>query len=148
VAKTGEKVGETFSGRYRASLEAEYVPVAVKLVQMRAQEDQRLLRLSNEVKILRTLENSLHTVKLLKHFHTNANQFLVYECCEGGPLTSHMAGQPVPIGEVHRILADLSAALDSLYSHGVVHRDLCPENVWQTLGGTYKLWGFDQAMLN
>ena len=51
------------------------------------------------------------------------------ECCRGGELTEHLAGHEYPEKAVAVLIRQLLEALHYLHSHGVVHRDVKPENL-------------------
>lgn len=51
------------------------------------------------------------------------------EYCEGGELTEHLAAHEFPELAVVVLMRQLLEALHYLHSHGVVHRDVKPENL-------------------
>jgi serine/threonine protein kinase len=55
--------------------------------------------------------------------------FLVMRYMPGGSLAERIERGPIPVAEVARILADVSAGLDEAHAKGIVHRDLKPGNI-------------------
>jgi serine/threonine protein phosphatase PrpC len=72
--------------------------------------------------------------------------YLVMEFLEGRTLDVAMReSRPMPEAEALRIVSDLCAALDHLHGHGVVHRDLKPQNVMLCNDGTLRIMDFGIA---
>lgn len=46
-----------------------------------------------------------------------------------GSLTKQLAGGPLPIPLIARVLFRVSEALDKAHSHGIIHRDIKPSNI-------------------
>ncbi|KAJ0402139.1 hypothetical protein P43SY_000454 [Pythium insidiosum] len=84
---------------------------------------------------------------LLVHLHwafqTKSSLFLVMDYCPGGELSSHLHSSERFDEEVARFYAaELVLALEHLHRHGIVYRDLKPENVLLTEEGHLKLVDF------
>ena len=71
--------------------------------------------------------------------------FLVMEWIEGRSLKDVVADGPLPEQEARRITLQLLAALEHAHEHGIVHRDIKPQNVLITPDGTAKLTDFGIA---
>jgi len=69
------------------------------------------------------------------------------EYLEGETLRKIMSRGPVPVQEAVDILHQVLEALDYAHRMGVVHRDVKPENIFLTPGGTVKLTDFGIARL-
>src|SRR5581483_4782827 len=48
---------------------------------------------------------------------------------EAGPLRARLTRGPVAVSEAVRVLREVADALDYAHRHGVVHRDVKPENI-------------------
>ncbi len=71
--------------------------------------------------------------------------FLVMEWIEGRSLKDVVADGPLPEQEARRITLQLLAALEHAHEHGIVHRDIKPQNVLIAPDGTAKLTDFGIA---
>jgi serine/threonine-protein kinase len=61
--------------------------------------------------------------------------YVVMEMLDGEPLATRLRLGPMPWREATAICADIADALATAHEHGVVHRDLTPENVMLTSVG-------------
>jgi len=80
---------------------------------------------------------------------TRTEPYLVLEYVDGENLRVVLRGGPdrVPIDTVIDWGRQLAAALAYLHAHGVVHRDMKPENILVTRDGSLKISDFGTAML-
>jgi len=74
-----------------------------------------------------------------------------YIACEylaGGDLRGALraAGGPLPLERALDVARDICRALAFAHSHGIVHRDVKPENVWLSVDGSAKLGDFGLAL--
>lgn len=64
----------------------------------------------------------------------------------GGDLAERLArAESMPIGEIVRLLAQMSAGCQAIHDAGIVHRDLKPENILLTKEGNVKIADFGIA---
>jgi eukaryotic-like serine/threonine-protein kinase len=72
--------------------------------------------------------------------------YVVQEFVDGGTLADLIAraglSQPLDLEHGLRIALDISAALEHAHQHGIIHRDVKPENIWLTSDGRAKLGDF------
>jgi serine/threonine-protein kinase len=77
--------------------------------------------------------------------------YLVMELLEGESLEQRLArGSPLPMAEAVKVGVQILSALEAAHAHGVVHRDLKPDNVWLSpspSGAHVKLLDFGIAKL-
>lgn len=87
-----------------------------------------------------------HIVPLWAHWENDDNVFLVMEYCQKKDLFSHLHGENVgAVTErcaVRRIIRPTLLALRYLHMHGIVHRDVKPENIVFGENATLKLIDF------
>jgi Tol biopolymer transport system component len=76
-----------------------------------------------------------------------AVDYLVMEHIEGETLANRLLKGPLPIDQVLRYAGEIADALDRAHRHGVIHRDLKPQNIMLTKSGA-KLLDFGLAKLS
>lgn len=79
--------------------------------------------------------------QLYDYVETEQGDFLVMEYIEGQPLYKTPLTEPQKL----QVLADLASALAVAHEHGVVHRDLKPDNIMITGQGQLKVLDFGIA---
>jgi serine/threonine-protein kinase len=81
----------------------------------------------------------------------DGRQYLVMELLQGETLGARMARAPVPLAEACAVMKQLARALGAAHAHGVIHRDLKPDNVFLVTvdgGSMVKLLDFGIAKLS
>ncbi|HVS01681.1 MAG TPA: protein kinase [Thermoanaerobaculia bacterium] len=78
-----------------------------------------------------------------------AGTFIAMEYVRGTNLKEILrGGEPLPLGDVSRIVSQIADALDYAHGKGVIHRDIKPANVILTADGQVKITDFGIARLN
>lgn len=116
-----------FRGRQREN----HLPVAIKSITKKSLAKSQSL-LGKEIKILRELSALHHenVVKLLACTEKEHSVFLVMEYCNGGDLADYLNVKGTLSEDTIRLfLCQLASAMKALYTVGVVHRDLKPQNI-------------------
>lgn len=85
-------------------------------------------RFAREVKLAARLQHA-NIVPVLTAGDTGALPFYTMPFVEGQSLRKRLAPGPLPVAEVITILRDVTRALAYAHEHGVVHRDIKPDNV-------------------
>lgn len=87
-------------------------------------------------------------VEVTEFGYEGCRPFLVMELVEGETLQECIERRgPLPVEDVSRIGAELAAALAHAHEHGVLHRDLKPDNVLLDESGAVRVVDFGLAKL-
>ena len=76
-----------------------------------------------------------------------ASPYIVTELLEGETLRERMGGRPLPVRKAVDYAAQIANGLAAGHEHGVVHRDIKPDNVFVTTDGRIKILDFGLAKL-
>jgi eukaryotic-like serine/threonine-protein kinase len=128
--------------------DADGTPVARKRVHVHgsaAQVDQAHRRLHREAELLRRLDHP-GIVRLLEMEDEGTDLVLVMPFLPGGTLADRVAATgPLPVPQVAYLLDALLDALAAAHRHGVVHRDIKPDNILFDVSGRPALADFGVA---
>ena len=109
--------------------------VAVKVLPEHLSSDpERRERFQREAKIVSGL-NHPHICRLYDLGAHDGIEYMVLELIEGETLQSRLACGPLPLSEALDYAIQVAEALDEAHKHGVIHRDLKPNNVMLTASG-------------
>lgn len=73
---------------------------------------------------------------------------LVTEDIPGQPLRQHIKKQNLPLNQKLDFIGEVLIALDHAHKHGVIHRNLTPDNILIGIDGQIRLIGFDYAQIS
>jgi tetratricopeptide (TPR) repeat protein/predicted Ser/Thr protein kinase len=120
--------------------------VAIKVLYPQFGEDLAYIqRFHREAKLASTLSDP-HVVRVLDYGATRDVHYLVMEYIEGQTLRDVIDERSsMPWREALHILDQLAEALEHAHLHGVVHRDIKPQNLMLTEAGTLKVLDFGIA---
>ncbi|HVU02254.1 MAG TPA: protein kinase [Polyangiaceae bacterium] len=146
-------IGEGGMGTvYEARHETLGTVVALKFLHPDLQASPALVaRFLQEARVSASLRNP-HVTQVMDVDQTpDGAAYLVMELLHGESLEKRMEKQsPLPLAEAVDIALQTLSALEAAHSHGVVHRDLKPDNVWLSptpAGAFVKLLDFGIAKL-
>lgn len=122
--------------------------VAVKFLKEEFFENEELVRrFKNESKAI-SLLNHESIIKVLDFNITNEEKYLVVEYIEGVTLKEFIENRGKLTWEETILFANIILnALEHAHNHGVVHRDLKPQNIMLTRDGQLKIMDFGIARL-
>ena len=156
------KIGSLLDGRYRITARvghggmAEVYEstdvmtkrvVAIKLIREDVMSNPvNLMRFQNEASIAASL-NHPNIVKVYNHGTVQGVPYIANEFIKGQNLKDVLDFRgALPILEAVDMLLQVSSALAYAHSHGIVHRDVKPDNIYVMGDGTVKLGDFGIAL--
>jgi len=107
--------------------------VVVKVLSPELAQGLSVERFEREIQTAAALQQA-NIVPVLSAGDTNGLPFYMMPFVEGESLRSRLARGPLSVTEVISVLRDVSKALAYAHRHGVVHRDIKPDNVLQSEG--------------
>ena len=104
-------------------------------------------RFLEEARTLMEFVGNEHIVRIHNQFEENGTAYFSMEYVEGIDLKNFLLqrGTPLPVHEANRILLPIMEALQWVHSKGIIHRDISPDNIMITKGGSAKLIDFGAA---
>ena len=106
-------------------------PVAIKMIRSEFLNDKEIVELfRREASILHNLAHDA----IVRYFVFSVDPdlhraYLATEFVEGPSLTNKFATGPMPLGDVQILRRRIASALEVAHQHGVVHRDISPDNI-------------------
>jgi formylglycine-generating enzyme required for sulfatase activity/dienelactone hydrolase len=113
---------------YLARDERHHRTVAVKLLRSDLAASIGAERFLREIRIAANLQHP-HILTLIDSGTDGDRLYYVMPFAEGMSLRDRLAAGPLPVSDVVRFLRDVLDALAYAHAHGIVHRDVKPDNI-------------------
>ncbi|MBW2386467.1 MAG: protein kinase, partial [Deltaproteobacteria bacterium] len=124
--------------------------VALAIIKAEGLDEAGRVRAGREAKAMARLGDHPNIVTVHDIGEENGLLFIVSQFMAGGDLEHALIqkaeNRRVPLEDTLRIAIQLCSALGHAHSHGVVHRDMKPGNIWLAEDGTAKLGDFGLAL--
>jgi len=139
-------IGEGGMSRvYLASREGDDEPLVVKILRHEVTSDKVALeRFIEEYNLVERIR-SRHVARVFTHGVSGDLAYLVMEFFDGGDLNKRLAGKALEPEECLKIFRELMFALGDIHEHGVLHRDLKPQNLMFRSDGSLAVLDFGIA---
>lgn len=126
-----ERIGSGGSSRvYRATQEAFARDVALKVLSADMVTDEHRNRFTKEALALGPVSAHPNIVTVLDAGVTRSGEpYLALELFEQGTYAERVRSGPIPIAEVLRTGVKIASALETAHQHGLIHKDIKPENI-------------------
>ncbi len=101
----------------------------------------------HEAQILTSIKSMHGIVRLLGFFQQNNTAYIVMEFLDGVSLRQYlnMRGKRIPLREALNIMRPVLDSLFMLHQHGIIHKDISPENIIVVKNRYVKLIDFGAA---
>jgi serine/threonine protein kinase len=122
-------------------------PVSLKVFPESLSNDpEKLARLGREARVALQLEEDFYVVKTLQVGRAGDTSFIAFEELRGETLQQRLSR----IGRLSfesacQLIQQAALGLDYLHRQGIVHRDICPANLWIDNEGYLKIMEFSGA---
>ncbi|MCR5184735.1 MAG: protein kinase [Bacilli bacterium] len=120
--------------------------VAIKLIREDVMSNPiNFRRFQNEATIAASLKHD-NIVKVYNHGTTEGRPYIVNEYINGQTLKDVLDfNTKMSLQEAMSVMVQLTAALEYAHSHGIIHRDIKPHNLYMLTDGSIKLGDFGIA---
>lgn len=123
--------------------------VAAAVFKAAGSDDTAIHRARREAEAMAKLGEHANVVNVYDFGEESGQLYLISQYMAGGDLydlLSDAADHRLAVEEVVRIGMDIASGLAHAHAHGVVHRDVKPQNVWLTPDGAAKIGDFGLAV--
>ncbi|MEV6268065.1 protein kinase [Kribbella sp. NPDC051936] len=144
--RTSEILGHGGMGEvYRGCDEILGRPVAVKLLRPDLRDPFAAARFRREARAAAMVRDP-HVVAVYDFGHSNGEYYLVMELLEGRSVAHELALHgPLPPDRAVSIVQQVARGLAAAHRHGIVHRDIKPDNLLIDVDGSVKIADFGIA---
>ncbi len=120
-------------------------PVTIKVLSQKFLANREVVqRFFNEAEIIGMADHP-NIIKLFGHGTWSGGLYIAMEFVHGISLRQYMLQTPLSLKRSLEVILEIAYALCHLHTHGVIHRDMKPENILVTEGGSIKVIDFGIA---
>ena len=119
--------------------------VALAIVVGAGGSDSSRARVAREARVTGRLGDHPNVITVYDTGELEGVPYLVLRAMPGGSLADALGERRPPLAQAIRIGREIATALAHAHAHGVVHRDVKPDNVWLTGDGGIALGDFGVA---
>jgi serine/threonine protein kinase/tetratricopeptide (TPR) repeat protein len=119
---------------------------ALKFLPSRFHSPERVLRLEREARSASAL-NHPHILTIYDFGQQNGRDFIASEFVEGRTLRDHISANDLTLNQILEVAIQVTSALGTAHSAGIIHRDIKPENIMLRPDGYAKVLDFGLAKL-
>jgi len=143
--RLGKKIGQGGMGAVFRAQDLELgEDVAIKFLQAGMVDEEIIGRFRQEVSLSRQFSHP-NVIRMYDIGSWGENKFMTMEVLEGQDLGSIVRPGPLPVDQGLELLIQAANALAVVHDHGVVHRDVKPDNFFLTSDGVLKVMDFGIA---
>ena len=121
--------------------------VALKVLPPEASEPDRVRRFEQEARAVAALRHP-HILAVYDVGSHEGQPYIVLELLEGETLRQRLSRGPLPVSKVVELGVQICQGLAAAHAHGVVHRDLKPDNLFLAREGGVRILDFGLAKLH
>ncbi len=102
-------------------------------------------RFLTEAKNMATFSKEKDIVNVYDYFEENQTAYIIMEYIEGTLLKERLKQGRMDVEEAKGYMVSLLTALEKVHYHGIIHKDVSPDNIFLTGTQTIKLFDFGAA---
>ncbi len=122
--------------------------VAIKCLSPKSWADEKAKqRLVREAQVAAKLDHP-NICAIHEHLEEDNQSFIVMQYIEGEPLSEKLRRKAFALSEALDVVLQVAEALAEAHSHGIIHRDIKPQNIIVTPRGQVKVLDFGLAKIS
>ena len=118
--------------------------IAIKFLSAQLADEEMVARFKQEVTLSRKF-NHPNVIRMHDLGSVGDTKYITMELLEGEDLAAILKRKTLPLQESVGLLVQACQALQVVHDHGVIHRDVKPENLFVTAEGVLKIMDFGIA---